>query len=60
MVLGGQYTVLELTLSPISVYDIVTCIAREWTCKHLATEYMHTTIELLMLLLGARQQSAHQ
>jgi hypothetical protein len=33
---------------------IVTCIARQRTDKHLATEYMHATIELRMLLLVAR------
>jgi hypothetical protein len=36
----------------------VTCIARQRTGKHLATEYTHATIELRMLLLVARQQSA--
>jgi hypothetical protein len=30
------------------------------TGKRLATEYTHTTIELRMLLLVARQQSARQ
>jgi hypothetical protein len=39
---------------------IVTCIARQRTDKNLATEYMHATIELRMLLLVARQQSARQ
>jgi hypothetical protein len=38
----------------------VTCIARQRTGKHLATEYTHATIELQMLLLVARQQSARQ
>jgi hypothetical protein len=36
----------------------VTCIARQQTDKHLETEYTHATIELRMLLLVARQQSA--
>jgi hypothetical protein len=36
---------------------IVTCIARQRSGKHLATEYTHTTIELRMLLLVASQQS---
>jgi hypothetical protein len=40
------------------MYDIVTCIARQRTGKHLATEYTHATRELRMLLLVARQQSA--
>jgi hypothetical protein len=39
---------------------IVTCLARQQTDKHLATEYTHATIELRMLLLVARQQSARQ
>jgi hypothetical protein len=39
---------------------IVTCIARQRTGKHLATEYTHATIELRMLLLVARQQSERQ
>jgi hypothetical protein len=34
------------------------CISRQWTGKHLATEYTHATIELRILLLVARQQSA--
>jgi hypothetical protein len=37
--------------------NIVTCIARQRTGKHLATEYTQTTIELQMLLIVARQQS---
>jgi hypothetical protein len=38
--------------------NIVMCIARQRTDKHLATEYTHAKIELRMLLLVARQQSA--
>jgi hypothetical protein len=38
----------------------VTCIARQQTDKHLMAEYTHTTIELRMLFLVARQQSARQ
>jgi hypothetical protein len=34
----------------------VTCIARQRTGKHLATEYTNAAIELRMLLLVARQQ----
>jgi peptidoglycan biosynthesis protein MviN/MurJ (putative lipid II flippase) len=34
----------------------VTCIARQRTGKHLATEYTQATIEFWMLLLVARQQ----
>jgi hypothetical protein len=33
------------------------CIARQWTGKHLVTEYTHATTELRMLLFVARQQS---
>jgi hypothetical protein len=40
--------------------NIVTCIARQRTGKHLASEYTNATIELRMLLLVARQQSARQ
>jgi hypothetical protein len=40
--------------------NIVTCIARQRTGKHLAAKYTHATIELRMLLLVARQQSARQ
>jgi hypothetical protein len=36
---------------------IVTCIARQRTGKHLATEYTNATIELRMLLPVAKQQS---
>jgi hypothetical protein len=40
-----------------SLNNTVTCIARQRTGKHLATEYTHATIQLGMLLLVARQQS---
>jgi hypothetical protein len=40
-----------------NIFDIVTCIARQMTGKHLATEYAQATIELRKLLLVARQQS---
>jgi hypothetical protein len=36
--------------------NTVTCIARQRTVKHLATEYTHATTELRMLFLVARQQ----
>jgi hypothetical protein len=39
-------------------YHSVTCTARQRTGKHLATEYKHAAIELRILLLVARQQSA--
>jgi hypothetical protein len=48
-----------MSLIYIYIY-IVTCIARQRTDKHLATEYTQATIELRMLLLVARQQSARQ
>jgi hypothetical protein len=38
-------------------HNIVTCMARQRTGKHLATEYTHATIELRILLLVARQES---
>jgi hypothetical protein len=38
------------------LHIIVTCVARQRTGKHLATEYTHATIELRMLLLVAMQQ----
>jgi hypothetical protein len=40
--------------------NIVRCIAKQRTGKHLATEYTHATIELRMLLLVARQKSERQ
>jgi hypothetical protein len=43
-----------------NIMNILTCITRQRTGKHLATEYTHATIELRMLLLVARQQSARQ
>jgi hypothetical protein len=39
-----------------AIFYIVTCIARQQTDKHLATEYTHATIELRMLILVARQR----
>jgi hypothetical protein len=42
------------------VEHIVTCIVRQRAGKHLVTKYTHATIELRMLLLVARQQSARQ
>jgi hypothetical protein len=42
------------------ILNIVTCIARQRTGKHPVTEYIHATIELRMLLLVARQQSARK
>jgi hypothetical protein len=44
-------------VNELSSHDqhIVTCIARQRTGKHLATEYTHATIELRMLLLVIRQ-----
>jgi hypothetical protein len=42
------------------VFISVTCIARQRNGKHLATEYTDAKIELRMLLLVARQQSARQ
>jgi hypothetical protein len=44
----------------MSGVNIVTCIARQRTGKHLATDYMHAKIELRMLLLVARHQSERQ
>jgi hypothetical protein len=49
---------LESILNIFQVVHIVTCIVRQRTGKHLATEYTHATVELRMLLLVARQQSA--
>jgi hypothetical protein len=52
--------IVLVTILRISVDDTVTCIARQQTDKHLATEYTDETIELRMLFLVARQQSARQ
>jgi hypothetical protein len=49
-----------MIINYLKIKYIVTCIARQRTDKHLATEYTHATIELRMLLLVARQQSARQ
>jgi hypothetical protein len=41
-------------------HNIVTCIARQQTDKHLKTEYTHATTKLWMVFLVARQQSARR
>jgi hypothetical protein len=53
-----RYISGDRTLDIIHDYNIVTCIARQRTGNHLATEYTHATIELTMLLVVAKQQSA--
>jgi hypothetical protein len=58
---NGTYSYYTLSKTSLRLRQhIVTCIARQRTGKHLATEYTHSTIELRMLLLVARQQSARQ
>jgi uncharacterized membrane protein YozB (DUF420 family) len=52
--------VIFIYLTHIFLFSIVTCISKQRTDKHLATKYTHATIELRMLLLVARQQSARQ